>query len=159
MDELLQTIAEIAIAFAGFASVVVVFRQGRSIHTDYETRVTFQSMLLGALFVVFFSLLPMVLAHLMGSASKAYVISACLLMLYICAAFIWALVQAGGTIGVGTMPYLAATLLIVGTQAAGLLGLGSLPGLYLAGLFVLLTISGFAFYSLITFSGSKDEDR
>ncbi len=159
MDEFLQTVAEIAAAFAGFASVVVIFRQNRSLSADYESKVTFQSMLQGALLVVFFALLPIVLGNLLHSSTWAFSISAFLLMVYILAAFIWAMFQGGWSIGPGALPYLAATLLIAGTQAAGLLGLYPLPELYLTGIFVLLTISGYAFYSLITFPEKTGNDN
>ena len=61
MEEILLTFAEIAAAFAGFASIVVIFRRREQIESDPELRIGFQSMLLSALFVVFFSLLPLVL--------------------------------------------------------------------------------------------------
>lgn len=93
MHELLQTIAEIAAAFAGFASVVVMFRRGGDVHTDEATRIIFQSMLLGSLFVVFFGLLPLVLERLLTSAERAYFCASTLLLIYIASSFIWAKTQ------------------------------------------------------------------
>ena len=155
MLEILQTTAEIAAAFAGFASVVVIFRRRGNIHTDDDTRVTFQSMLLGSLFVVFFSLLPMVLSGLLGSHEAGFFCSAALLLLYILGAFVWGFSK-GGT--GSAVPYFVAAFIIACTQSIALLGFFSLEDLYVVGVFTLLTISGYAFYSLISFGEANQSD-
>ena len=123
MSDLLQTIAEIAAAFAGFASVVVIFRRRGNVHTDEATRVTFQSMLLGSLFVVFFSLLPLILDQLLVGPELAYFYAAALLFGYIAISFIWGMIQ-GTNANSSAIPYFVAAFIIATTQLAGLLGVG-----------------------------------
>ena len=156
LEELLQTTAEIAAAFAGFASVVVIFRRRGDVRTDSDTRVTFQSMLLGSLFVVFFGLLPLVLAHALGSPSSAFFYSAALLLVYIVGTFIWGLMHAGGS-KASVVPYLIAACIITISQVVGLSGLMPAQSMYLVGVFTLLTISGYAFFSLIALPGANEE--
>ena len=155
LEELLNTTAEIAAAFAGFASVVVIFRRRGDVRTDEQTKVTFQSMLLGSLFVIFFALLPLVLARLLDSSQDGFFYSAALLLAYIVGTFIWGLTRGGGS-NLSAIPYFIAALTIAGTQIAGLFRVFPTEDLYLVGVFSLLTISGYAFYSLITFT---DDDQ
>ena len=51
---------------------------------------------------------------------------------------------------------LGIALIIAGTQIAAILRIMPTENLYLAGVFTLLTISGYAFYSLITFTGNDE---
>jgi hypothetical protein len=157
LEDLLQTTAEIAAAFAGFASVVVIFRRRGDVRTDSDTKVTFQSMLLGSLFVVFFGLLPLVLGHAFGSSEPAFFCSAALLLVYIVGTFIWGLVQGGGSDS-SAVPYFIAAFTIASTQIAGLSGAMPTEDLYLVGVFTLLTISGYAFFSLIALPGPDGDD-
>ena len=155
MEEFLLTTAEIAAAFAGFASVVVIFRRDRSVQTDESTKVTFQSMLLGSLFTIFFSLLPLALHHLLESFDHAFLISSCLLLIYIIATFAWGIRRSGGG---SALPYAFVALTIAGSQVLGLLGVLPLPQAFVVGVFALLTVSGYAFYSLITFAEPTQSD-
>ena len=152
LEELLSTTAEIAAAFAGFASVVVIFRRRGDVRSDEQTKVTFQSMLLGSLFVVFFALLPLVLGRLLNSLQDGFFYSSALLLAYIVGAFIWGLTHSRDS-NVSAIPYFIAAITIAGTQITGLLRVLPTENLYLVGVFTLLTISGYAFYSLITFTG------
>ena len=150
MDNLLQTVAEIAAAFAGFASVVVMFRRGQNLNADKGTKVTFQSMLLGALFVIFFALLPNVLSQIFTSTNHVYSASAAHFLLYIVVSFVWGISQ--GATSPSAVPYAIAALTIAATQIAGLTGLLPIAGMYIIGVFALLIISGYAFYALISFT-------
>ena len=150
MHDTLQTIAELAAAFAGFASVVVIFRRRGDVRVDENTKVTFQSMLLGALFVVFFSMLPVVLENVLGHSYTSFFYSALLLLGYIVATFLWGLSQGSGSAR-SAIPYFVAAAIIAISQLAGLLDFQPIENMYLLGVFTLLTISGYAFYSLITF--------
>ena len=156
LEELLQTTAEIAAAFAGFASVVVIFRRTGDVRTDSDTRVTFQSMLLGSLFVVFFGLLPLVLGHAFGSSDPAFFYSAALLLVYIVGTFIWGLAQGGGSTS-SAVPYFIAAVTIAATQLVGLFGALPAQNMYVVGVFTLLIISGYAFFSLIALPGTNED--
>ena len=157
LEEVLQTTAEIAAAFAGFASVVVIFRRKDDVYADRGSRVTFQSMVLGSLFVIFFGLLPLVLGPVLDTADDAYALSAAILVFYIVGTFIWGVVQGSGSDS-SAIPYFVAAATITVTQLAGLFGLMPTGEMYLIGVFTLLTISGYAFYSLITFAGAGEGD-
>lgn len=156
MHDTLQTIAEIAAAFAGFASVVVIFRRRGDVRADEDTKVTFQSMLLGALFVIFFSMLPIVLEQVLSSSNTGFFYSAMLLLGYIVGTFLWGLSQGSGS-ALSAVPYFMAAALIAISQLAGLFDFQAVENMYLLGVFTLLTISGYAFYSLITFGGGNDD--
>jgi len=155
MQDILQTTAEIAAAFAGFASVVVIFRRRGDVRADDDTRVTFQSMLLGALFVIFFSMLPIVLDQIVGNSSDGFFYSAALLLAYIVGTFLWGLRQGSGS-NRSAIPYFIAALTIAISQVLGLTGFSAIDSMFLLGVFSLLTISGYAFYSLISFDPGDD---
>jgi len=156
MQDILQTTAEIAAAFAGFASVVVVFRRQGDVRHDKNTNVTFQSMVLGSLLAVFYSMLPIVLEHVIGSSSDSYYISATLLLAYIVGSFLLGLFQ-GRSSNSSVIPSFMAGCTIAASQIVGLVGVCAVESMYLLGVFILLSISGYSFYLLIT-SDSGDQD-
>lgn len=162
MEDILLTIAELATAFAGFASIVVIFRGRQRIDTDRDLKITFQSMLLSALFVVFFSLLPIVISQFGIGKEHSYEICSAALLLYIMIAYTGALVflSRGRFLKISgqTLVFLLFATSIVVSQALVQLGVVHPAPYYLAGVFLLLMASGFAFYSLITFPENTGDE-
>jgi hypothetical protein len=153
MEEILLTFAEIAAAFAGFASIVVIFRRREQIESDPELRIGFQSMLLSALFVVFFSLLPLVLDRFWIGESWPLRISSAALLLYILVTFVAGTITINRgrrlKLSVGFVFHACVAAAVVSTQVIAQISGSMSEPLYLAGVFALLIASGFSFYWLI----------
>lgn len=158
--EILLTVAEVAVAFAGFASLVSILGRGTSADDPRVLSIRMRAMLLTSLLVVGFSLVPVLLGSYGASPRVAWVASSVSLLLATLAYYRW--LQKGivtlGRAGLTPsrlqrrviIPTLLATLgvvsllLVVNAQLA-------IPAIYLTALVLLLFQSGFAF-SLIVFS-------
>jgi hypothetical protein len=158
--DVLLAISEVAVAFAGFASLVSILGRGTSLDDPRVLSVRMRAMLLTSLLVVGFSLFP-ILVFAYGASLGAVWIGSSMALL---AASLWyynwlrgailALGRAGLTPSMFQrrviIPTLKFTLIIV----VALLtpnAIFAMPAIYLTALGLLLFQSGFAF-SLVVFS-------
>ncbi len=74
----LQTLAEVSVALAGFASLLVVLRRGQAPPPPGGEGADLFVVVGGGLLVLLFSLLPLPLGHLLPSASSVWVFSSAL---------------------------------------------------------------------------------
>ena len=158
--EILLTVAEVAVAFAGFASLVSILGRGTA---DVEPRVLslrMRAMLISSLLVVGYALVP-VIFDAYGSPPHMAWTGSSLLLLVTNLGYYWWLQRAILTLGrVGLaatrfqrrviIPTLLLTLMGVSVLLAANLRL-AMPAIYLTALVLLLFQSGFAF-CLIVFS-------
>lgn len=159
-SEILLTVAEVAVAFAGFASLVSILGRGTSADNPRVLSLRMRAMLLTSLLVVAFSLIPVILDSYGASPRLAWTASSLALLLATLAYYRW-LQRAIVTIGrAGLTPsrfqrrVIIPTLMVtLGVVTLLLLSNGYLasPAVYLNALALLLFQSGFAF-SLIVFS-------
>ncbi len=143
---------EIAVAFAGFASVVVVFRQRDQQHWTVLEQTSFHAMLRHSLAAALFALLPLLLAAFKIGAPVLWRSVSGALALYLCFPLYL------GWIGRRQLPLrrLVVVLSLVGVALAlqianffgGFPAHGSAP--YLAGVFLLLLMAGWNFFRLVT---------
>jgi len=154
--ELLQTIAQISIAFAGFAGVVAAFSKFRLAPEAAIFRV--RLMVVVALVTLLFSLFPFLPPKFGLSASASWRLSAFLLGIIIFSLSLWSwsdlrpLYQAGllKTQKITAAWYLFSALLIVALflSASGLIN-SIAPAIYLTGLFFGLALCSFYFVMLM----------
>ena len=92
--EPLATVAEVAVAFAGFASIIVVFGQRERRGIPLVFRIATRGMLLCSLTVVFAAFIPYLIARLdlPGPATWRW---SCLVLLMITLALLWAAARDG----------------------------------------------------------------
>lgn len=154
--DLLQTIAQIAIAFAGFAGVVAAFSKFQLAPEAAIFRV--RLMVVIALAVLLFSLFPFLPPKFGLSESATWRLSASLLGIVVLIVAFWSwrrlkpLYQAGllRTQKITVLWYSAGALLVVGLfgSAAGLFG-SLAAAIYIAGLFFSLVLCSFYFIMLM----------
>lgn len=159
-SDILLTVAEVAVAFAGFASLVSILGRGTSADDPRVLSFRMRAMLLTSLLVVGFSLIPVILDSYGARPNLAWTASSILLLLATLVYTRW-LQQAIATLGrAGLTPsrlqrrIIIPTLLITLVVVSALLLANSvvaLPAIYLTALALLLFQSGFAF-TLIVFS-------
>jgi len=82
-DSALLTTAEVAVAFAGFASVVTVFRRREHAGWAPQDALRFQLMITSSLSVAFFALLPFAVSFFGASELTVWGVSSGLLALYL----------------------------------------------------------------------------
>lgn len=151
-SEPLTTIAEVAVAFAGFASVVVVFgdRSRRGIPLVY--RISTRGMLLCSLTVVFAAFIPFLVTKF-GPQGTALWAWSCRVFTVICLVLLAAAIRDGSRVGnsaplvyrvLGGSPILLATAMVF----AGSVGAGS-ETLFLLALLSLLFASAFQFVNIV----------
>ena len=154
--DLLQTIAQIAIAFAGFAGVVAAFSTFRLAPeaTAYRVRL----MVAVALLTLLASLLPFIPVAFGISEDAALRISAFFFGLGTIAVAVWAwgglrpLYQAGllNTQVITTVWYTIGAVLIIGLMTVAAGGIATLgPAIYLGGLFFGIILCCFYFFMLM----------
>ena len=159
-SDVLLTIAEVAVAFAGFASLVGLLGKGSSADDPRVLGFRMRAMLLTSLLVVAFSLFPILFDRY--GASQRWVWTASSLALLVVslryAYWFWESLVALGRAEVLSTKF--QRRVIIPTLLSALVGLGVLlvvnviiaaPAVYLTALAVLLFQSGFAF-CLIVFS-------
>jgi len=154
--DLLQTIAQISIAFAGFAGVVAAFSKFR---LDPEAAIfRIRLMVVVALVTLLFSLFPLLPPNFGLSESDSWRISAFLFSLTIISISIWSwvrlrfLYQAGllNTQKITIVWYLAAVILIIALFVTISGRIDSFtPAIYITALFFGLALCSFYFIMLI----------
>ncbi len=159
-SDVLLTIAEVAVAFAGFASLVGVLGQRTSADDPRVIGVRMRGMLLSSLMVVAFSLFPILLARYGASPDLLWMGSSLALLAVTVCYYVWFL-AALQTLSRAEIPttnfqrrVVIPTLLLVAVSLGTLLGVNvflATPAVYLTALALLLFQSGFAF-CLIVFS-------
>ena len=159
--ELLLTMAEVSVAFAGFASITVLFR-GRSAGAwTFPDVLRYGAMLRASLCACLFSLLPVVLFHAEVSESLTWSITSVGLLAYGAASSrtFALLFRVGAPVSAEIVRNVTVLGLIVSLQLLNLLGLGfhreAAP--VLLGVGLLLANAGANFYRLVAVSPSERE--
>jgi hypothetical protein len=156
----LLTLAEVSVAFAGFASLVGILGHATSAADPRVLSLRMRAMLLASLLVVAFSLIPVIVSgygaapHLAWTASTLLLLGATLGYGRWLQLAIIALGRAGLTTNRFQRRVIVPTLMLTLVAAALLLlvnVLVAMPAIYLTALALLLFQSGFAF-CLIVFS-------
>jgi hypothetical protein len=158
--EILLTVAEVAVAFAGFASLVSILGRGTADADPVVLSLRMRAMLISSLLVVGFSLVPVIFDTYGAPPHQAWT-GASLMMLITSLVYFWWLQQAILTLGrAGLTPTRFQRMIIVPTLLLTLVGVSvllaanlwfAMPAMYLTALALLLFQSGFAF-CLIVFS-------
>jgi hypothetical protein len=154
------TIAEVAVAFAGFASLVGILGHRISADDPLVLGVRMRAMLLSSLTVVAFSIFPVILDRYGVSSDVVWTASSLVLFVVAAGYVSWftASLNALGQAEISTtrfqrvviLPTLLVTSAILGVLLVANVALAN-PGIYLTALAVLLFQSGFTF-CLIVFS-------
>lgn len=153
----LLTIAEVAVAFAGFASVVTVFRRREDGRWSGADAQRFQLMIGGSLSVVFFALLPFAFDFFGARPTTIWTASSALLAVYMSATlafYAWRGFRILGAEGLSPRVYWPT---VIGAAAATALQLLNVAGLgfaheigpYYLGLLYLLIVAGVSFSRLL----------
>ncbi|RLA45298.1 MAG: hypothetical protein DRR42_19545 [Gammaproteobacteria bacterium] len=149
--ELLITYSEISVGFAGFASIVVLFRRRSTGNWEPTDAFRFGAMLRASLLPALFSLVPLPLIRLGISDAHVWQFTSLLIASYM----VW-----GGAklalLKVALVPWTRGTLIlfhavVLFTQFVNLFGIGSSPqsGWVLLGLVGCLGLAGWHFYHLV----------
>ncbi len=170
-SDVLLTVAEVAIAFAGFASLVGILGQRYSSDDPRVSGTRMRGMIVFSLIAVAFSLLPFVVRKYGFEEATVWKLSSGLFFLAFLGAGVWVARVVGrlrrlDLVGrrvnplICTIPFLGA---ITGTVLLGLNTVVSsprvAPAVYLTGLLLLLFMAGFAFSVMVSaFLPSFDEE-
>ena len=158
-SELLLTFAEVAVAFAGFASLVGILGRRTSSDHSLVLATRMRAMLVTSLLVTAFALLPLVISRYGGTGDSTWLISAVAMLVAVAGYMAWILITfraLGREISRNRfqrriiLPVLGATFLGLSVLCVLNVVLGS-AALYISALMLLLAQGGFAF-SLIVFS-------
>jgi hypothetical protein len=159
-SEILLTVAEVAVAFAGFASLVSILGRGTSADDPRVLSLRMRAMLLTSLLVVAFSLIPVIMDSYGVQTRLTWTATSIVLLVASMTYFRW-LGRGIRTLGrAGLTPSRLQRRIIIPTfmvtlAVVSLLLLANvllaMPAVYLTALALLLFQSGFAF-SLIVFS-------
>lgn len=156
-ESALLTTAEVAVAFAGFASVVTAFQRRDSDGLEPQDAIRFQLMITASLVAALFALLPFAISFFGAREATVWAVSSGLLAVYLVGSTIPVVRRtrsltssralhpgiAGSFLGAAALT----TLLLV-LNAVGLVFEREL-GPYFAGLLYLLVLSGFSFARLL----------
>ena len=157
--DLLLTMAEVSVAFAGFASITVLFRGRSAGEWTTPDRLRYGAMLRGSLCACLFSLFPVVLFQAGVSESWTWsVTSACLLVYGIAMSRVFVfLFRVGARANIEIVRNMVASGLNIFFQLLNLVGIGfhreAAP--VLLGLGLLLANAGANFYRLVVVSPSE----
>ena len=153
--ELLLTIAEIAVAFAGFSGLVTILGQRTSRLQPQLVEHTLRGMILTSLLAVSFSLFPFLPQRLGASPDVAWRISAgafaAALAIYFYSTAIRrrAMAKSGVEGSLSASVRLSAALWLLAILAVVALTVGIVgPGFYLLALFIVLYVSGSLFFTV-----------
>jgi hypothetical protein len=163
-SDVLLTIAEVAVAFAGFASLVGVLGQRSSADDPRVIGVRMRAMLLASLMVVGFSIFPILLAAYGADPDLTWMVSSLVLLVVTVGYYRWFVraLQALGDVPASkfqrrlVVPIIAGVMFTLGALLLANVFFAS-PAVYLTALALLLFQSGFAF-SLIVFSFLRGVD-
>ena len=166
-EDTLLTLAEVSIAFAGFASIAIHFRRRATGLWSPEDAFRFQIMITFSLSALLFSLFPLALGAYSISESAVWAWSSGLLLLAFTAAVGGALPRVAKLVRAGrASPSLAVIsfVLIVGTvilQALNVLSLGFSrePAPYLTGIVLLVVFCCIEFVRLIAIRPGETDDN
>ena len=155
-DALLTT-AEVAVAFAGFASVVTVFRRREDGSWEPPDVVRFQLMITASLSVVFFALLPFALEFfgprepIIWATASVVLASYLVVLLGLIMRRTVSLLSSRALSPFVAWPFLGGGLLVIVLQVLNAAGLGPDRelGPYFLGLLYLLVLSGVSFARLL----------
>jgi hypothetical protein len=155
MDTLL-TIAEIAVAFAGFSSIVVVFRNRDAESWETIDAIRYHVMLAGALMTAVFAGVPFVVSWLAVPTTLVWRVSSAALLLYLTPLIVGQFrARSLFPSPAGQARWLV--FLLTSSGAAACLGLNvvgiALTGAaepYLVGITWILFLSGWQFYQLVS---------
>jgi len=159
-SEVLLTIAEVAVAFAGFASLVSILGRGTSVDNPRVLSLRMRAMLLTSLLVVGFALFPLILGGYGVPGRADWIVSSVALLAATLGYYTWLrnAIRTLGRAGLTPSPFqrrvIIPTLLLTLIAVATLLLLNAalaIPAVYLTALTLLLSQSAFAF-CLIVFS-------
>ena len=165
-SEILLTLAEIAVAFAGFASIAVLFRRREKGKWDPADAFRYRSMLANGLFCCVFAFLPLVLGRFELPDRLLWSICSALLLIYyvlrVSANIPVALRMAGQA---GVRPPRDFALNLGNAAIVILLQLGNLvavpfdrgPAPYVAGVALVLVNAGTNFYNLVVVPAPRPE--
>lgn len=153
----LLALAEIAVAFAGFASVVVLFQRRNDGEWDEVSAFRYRAMVLSALMTAAFCGLPLVLDSMQLSPSAVWTVSsACLavwLVLFLARYQFptWHLFPtAMGRVRWVLFLFLSGGSLVLQLLNIAAIGFERVAGPYLAALVFLLGLAGWQFFNLVT---------
>jgi hypothetical protein len=159
--DLLLTMAEVSVAFAGFASITVLFRGRSAGEWTTPDRLRYGAMLRGSLCACLFSLFPVVLFQAGVSESWTWSLTSVCLLVYGVAmsrVFVF-LFQAGARANIEIARNMVASGLNIFFQLLNLVGIGfhreAAP--VLLGLGLLLANAGANFYRLVVVSPSETQ--
>jgi len=157
--DLLLTMAEVSVAFAGFASITVLFRGRSAGEWTTPDRLRYGAMLRGSLCACLFSLFPVVLVQAGVSESWTWSLtSVCLLVYGIAMSRVFVfLFRAGARANIEIARNMVASGLNIFFQLLNLVGIGfhreAAP--VLLGLGLLLANAGANFYRLVVVSPAE----
>jgi len=151
--ETFNVLAEVAVGFAGFASIAVLFRRREEGRWEPEAALRYRAMLGNSLFACAFALLPRVLGAFEIANAPLWITCSGLLLAYV----LWR-VAVLSRYGRGFISPASRLLLIVMIAAVSLLQLVNLTGVpvergpapYLAGVALLLVNAGINFFQLVS---------
>ena len=151
--DLLLTIAEVAIAFAGFASLAAVLAT-RSERTAMANAMRLRSLLIYSLATVAFCFVPFVPSYYGLSTTASWNLSSLLLAVFVGCANLLLTRYYGGANPTKVpiyrlIPWLASTWLPIALVVLGLLGVGTIIGNYILALLTMLLTSAASFLGVI----------
>jgi hypothetical protein len=164
-ESALLTTAEVAVAFAGFASVVTAFR--RREHEGWEAGdvVRFRLMISSSLSLVFFALLPFAIAFFGATERRVWSLASVLLALYMAFFFFSTMRRALPLAREAALnPYIVWSFLVGAAVVFGLQVLNALAvvfgaelGPYFVGLMYLLVLAGVSFGRMLPMGSSAKD--
>jgi hypothetical protein len=166
-EETLLTLAEVSIAFAGFASIAVHFRRRATGLWTPEDAFRFQVMIISSLSALFFSLFPLALGAYSISESAVWAWSSGLLLLAFTAAVGRGLPKVAKLVREARASLALAVIsqvLIVGAVVLQVLNVLSLgfsrePAPYLTGVVLLVLFCCIEFVRLVAIRPGETDDR
>lgn len=157
-SDVLLTIAEVAVAFAGFASLVSILGRGTSVDDPRVLSLRMRAMLLTSLLVVAFALFPLILGGYGVPGRTDWIVSSGALLAATLGYYAWLrdAIRALGRAGLRPSPFerrvIIPTLLLTQIAVASLLLVNAalaVPAIYLTALALLLSQSAMAFCMIV----------
>lgn len=156
-ESALLTTAEVAVAFAGFASVVTAFRRREHEGWAPQDALRFQLMIASSLSVVFFALLPFAIDFFGASESSVWASASCVLGLYLVLSLASVARRTNSLTARSALnphiarSFAAGALITLSLQALNAAGVvfEREPGPYFLGLLYLLVLAGVSFARML----------
>jgi hypothetical protein len=159
-SDTLLTIAEIAVAFAGFSSIVVVFQNRDSGSWEPLDFIRYRSMLVGSLMTALFTAVPLVVSWLAVPPSLVWRVSSAAMLLWFAVIIVVQFrIRSFFPSRAGQVRWVA--FILTSSSAAACLGLNAL-GIafqgtaepFMVGITWILFLSGWQFYQLVALPAS-----